>query len=84
VQAYLDKLAAKYEGVDQRLMAAIRTAAGETFRIEPTVDVRNSAAAALDDRLTETLTGYFLMRATPLPTTPPARPTAWRSCGRML
>lgn len=63
VQAYLDKLAAKYEGVDQRLMAAIRTAAGETFRIEPTVDVRKSAAAALDDRLTETLTGYFLMRA---------------------
>ena len=63
VQNYLNKLAAKYEGVDQRLMAAIRTAAGETFRIEPTVDVRNSAAAALDDRLTETLTGYFLMRA---------------------
>lgn len=63
VQNYLDKLAAKYEGVDQRLMAAIRTAAGETFRIEPTVDVRKSAAAALDDRLTETLTGYFLMRA---------------------
>lgn len=63
VQAYLDKLAVKYEGVDQRLMVAIRTAAGETFRIEPTVDVRKSAAAALDDRLTETLTGYFLMRA---------------------
>ena len=63
VQAYLDKLAAKYEGVDQRLMVAIRTAAGETFRIEPTVDVRKSAAAALDDRLTETLAGYFLMRA---------------------
>lgn len=63
VQDYLDKLAAKYEGVDQRLMAAIRTADGETFRIEPTVDVRKSAAAALDDRLTETLTGYFLMRA---------------------
>ena len=63
MQGYLDKLAAKYEGVDQRLMAAIRTAAGETFRIEPTVDVRKSAAAALDDRLTETLTGYFLMRA---------------------
>lgn len=63
VQNYLDKLAAKYEGVDQRLMAAIRTADGETLRIEPTVDVRKSAAAALDDRLTETLTGYFLMRA---------------------
>lgn len=63
VQAYLDKLAAKYEGVDQRLMAAIRTVAGETFRIEPTVDVRKSAAAALDDRLTETLAGYFPMRA---------------------
>ncbi len=63
VQGYLDKLAAKYEGVDQRLMVAIRTAAGETFRIEPTVDVRKSAAAALDDRLTETLAGYFLMRA---------------------
>lgn len=63
VQAYLDKLAAKYEGVDQRLMVAIRTAAGETFRIEPTVDVRKSDAAALDDRLTETLAGYFLMRA---------------------
>lgn len=63
VQGYLDKLAAKYEGVDQRLLAAIRTADGETFRIEPTVDVRKSAAAALDDRLTETLTGYFLMRA---------------------
>ena len=63
VQGYLDKLDAKYEGVDQRLMAAIRTAAGETFRIEPTVDVRKSAAAALDDRLTETLAGYFLMRA---------------------
>ena len=63
VQGYLDKLAAKYEGVDQRLMAAIRTAAGETLRIEPTVDVRKSAAAALDDRLTETLAGYFLMRA---------------------
>lgn len=63
VQNYLDKLAAKYEGVDQRLMAAIRTAAGETFRIEPTVDVRKSDAAALDDRLTETLAGYFLMRA---------------------
>lgn len=63
VQNYLNKLAAKYEGVDQRLMVAIRTAAGETFRIEPTVDVRKSAAAALDDRLTETLAGYFLMRA---------------------
>ena len=63
VQNYLNKLAAKYEGVDQRLLAAIRTAAGETFRIEPTVDVRKSAAAALDDRLTETLAGYFLMRA---------------------
>lgn len=63
VQNYLDKLAAKYEGVDQRLLVAIRTAAGETFRIEPTVDVRKSAAAALDDRLTETLAGYFLMRA---------------------
>ena len=63
VQGYLDKLAAKYEGVDQRLMVAIRTAAGETFRIEPTVDVRKSTAAALDDRLTETLAGYFLMRA---------------------
>lgn len=63
VQAYLDKLAAKYEGVDQRLLVAIRTAAGETFRIEPTVDVRKSDAAALDDRLTETLAGYFLMRA---------------------
>ena len=63
VQGYLDKLDAKYEGVAQRLLAAIRTAAGETFRIEPTVDVRKSAAAALDDRLTETLTGYFLMRA---------------------
>ena len=63
VQSYLDKLAVKYEGVDQRLMAAIRTADGETFRIEPTVDVRKSTAAALDDRLTETLTGYFLMRA---------------------
>ena len=63
VQNYLNKLAAKYEGVDQRLMVAIRTAAGETFRIEPTVDVRKSAAAALDDRLAETLAGYFLMRA---------------------
>ncbi len=63
VQNYLNKLAAKYEGVDQRLMAAIRTADGETFRIEPTVDVRKSAAAALDDRLTETLASYFLMRA---------------------
>ena len=63
VGSYLSKLAAKYEGVDQRLMVAIRTAAGETFRIEPTVDVRKSAAAALDDRLTETLAGYFLMRA---------------------
>lgn len=63
VQGYLDKLDAKYEGVDQRLLAAIRTADGETFRIEPTVDVRKSAAAALDDRLTETLAGYFLMRA---------------------
>lgn len=63
VQNYLNKLAAKYEGVDQRLMAAIRTADGETFRIEPTVDVRKSVAAALDDRLTETLAGYFLMRA---------------------
>ena len=63
VQNYLNKLAAKYEGVDQRLMVAIRTAAGETFRIEPTVDVRKSAAAALDDWLTETLAGYFLMRA---------------------
>ena len=63
VRGYLDKLAAKYEGVDQRLMAAIRTADGETFRIEPTVDVRKSAAAALEDRLTETLAGYFLMRA---------------------
>ena len=63
VQNYLNTLAAKYEGVDQRLMAAIRTAAGETFRIEPTVDVRKSDAAALDDRLTETLAGYFLMRA---------------------
>ena len=63
VQNYLNKLAAKYEGVDQRLMAAIRIAAGETLRIEPTVDVRKSAAAALDDRLTETLAGYFLMRA---------------------
>lgn len=63
VQGYLDKLDAKYEGVDQRLMAAIRTAAGETFRIEPTVDVRKSAAASLDERVAETVTGYFLMRA---------------------
>lgn len=63
VQNYLDKLAAKYEGVDQRLLVAIRTAAGETFRIEPTVDVQNGAASALEERLTETLTGYFLMRA---------------------
>ena len=63
VQGYLDKLDAKYAGTAQRLMAAIRTAAGETFRIEPTVDVRKSAAAALEDRLTETLAGYFLMRA---------------------
>lgn len=63
VQNYLNKLAAKYEGVDQRLMVAIRTAAGETFRIEPTVDVRNSAAASLDERVAETVTGYFLMRA---------------------
>ena len=63
VQNYLNKLAAKYEGVDQRLLTAIRSAAGSLYGVEPTVDIQGSAAASLDERVTETLTGYFLMRA---------------------
>ena len=63
VQNYLNKLAAKYEGVDQQILSHIQPAAGSLYGIEPTVDVQGSAAAALDDRLTETVTGYFLMRA---------------------
>lgn len=63
VQNYLNKLAAKYEGVDQRLLTAIRSAAGSLYGVEPTVDIQGRAAASLDERVTETLTGYFLMRA---------------------
>ena len=63
VQNYLNKLAAKYEGVDQQILSHIQLAAGSLYGVEPTVDVQGSAAAALDERVTETLTGYFLMRA---------------------
>lgn len=63
VQGYLDKLAAKYEGVDQQILSHIQLAAGSLYGVEPTVDIQGSAAASLDERLTETLTGYFLMRA---------------------
>ena len=31
--------------------------------MEPAVDVQSSAAAALDERVAETVKGYFLMRA---------------------
>ena len=63
VQSYLNKLAARYEGVDRQILSAIQSAAGEAHSVEPTVDVQNSAGAALEERQTETLTGYFLMRA---------------------
>lgn len=63
VRSYLNKLAAKYEGVDGQILSQIQLAAGNMYGIEPTVDVQNGAASALEERLTETLTGYFLMRA---------------------
>ena len=63
VQNYLNKLAAKYEGVDQQILSHIQLAAGSLYGVEPTVDVQGSAAAALDERVAETVTGYFLMRA---------------------
>ena len=63
VQNYLNKLAAKYEGVDQQILSHIQLAAGSLYGVEPTVDVQGSAAASLDERVAETLTGYFLMRA---------------------
>lgn len=63
VQNYLNKLAAKYEGVDQQILSHIQLAAGNLYGVEPTVDVRKSAAASLDERVAETVTGYFLMRA---------------------
>lgn len=63
VQNYLNKLAAKYEGVDQQILSHIQLAAGSLYGVEPTVDVRKSAAASLDERVAETVTGYFLMRA---------------------
>ena len=63
VQNYLNKLAAKYEGVDQQILSHIQLAAGSLYGVEPTVDVQGSAAASLDERVAETVTGYFLMRA---------------------
>ena len=63
VRSYLNKLAAKYEGVDGQILSQIQLTAGNMYGIEPTVDVQNGAASALEERLTETLTGYFLMRA---------------------
>ena len=63
VQNYLNKLAAKYEGVDQQILSHIQLAAGSLYGIEPTVDIQGSAAASLDERVAETVTGYFLMRA---------------------
>ncbi len=63
VQNYLNKLAAKYEGVDQQILSHIQLAAGNLYGIEPTVDIQGSAAASLDERVAETVTGYFLMRA---------------------
>ena len=63
VQNYLDKLAAKYEGVDQQILSHIQLAAGSLYGVEPTVDIQGSAAASLDERVAETVTGYFLMRA---------------------
>ena len=63
VRSYLNKLAARYEGVDGQILSQIQLTAGNMYGIEPTVDVQNGAASALEERLTETLTGYFLMRA---------------------
>lgn len=63
VGSYLSKLATKYEGTDQQLLTAIRSAAGSRYDVEPAVDVQSSAAAALDERVAETVKGYFLMRA---------------------
>lgn len=63
VQNYLNKLAAKYEGVDQQILSHIQLAAGNLYGVEPTVDIQGSAAASLDERVAETVTGYFLMRA---------------------
>ena len=63
VRSYLNKLAAKYEGVDGQILSQIQLTAENMYGIEPTVDVQNGAASALEERLTETLTGYFLMRA---------------------
>lgn len=63
VQNYLNKLTAKYEGVDQQILSHIQLAAGSLYGVEPTVDVQGSAAASLDERVAETVTGYFLMRA---------------------
>ena len=63
VQNYLNKLAAKYEGVDQQILSHIQLAAGSLYGVEPTVDIQGSAAASLDERVAETVTGYFLMRA---------------------
>lgn len=63
VRSYLNKLAAKYEGVDGQILSQIQLTADNMYGIEPTVDVQNGAASALEERLTETLTGYFLMRA---------------------
>lgn len=63
VQSYLNKLAAKYEGVDQQILSHIQLAAGSLYGVEPTVDIQGSAAASLDERVAETVTGYFLMRA---------------------
>ena len=63
VRSYLNKLAAKYEGVDGQILSQIQLTAGNMYGIEPTVDIQNGAASALEERLTETLTGYFLMRA---------------------
>ena len=63
VQNYLNKLAAKYEGVDQQILSHIQLAAGSLYGVEPTVDIQGSAAASLDERVAETVTGYFFMRA---------------------
>ena len=49
--------------MDGQILSQIQLTAGNMYGIEPTVDVQNGAASALEERLTETLTGYFLMRA---------------------
>ena len=49
--------------MDQQILSHVQLAAGSRDGVEPTVDIQGSAAASLDERVAETVTGYFLMRA---------------------